>query len=97
MKRLISIDVLRAIAILTMIQVHFVENLSPREASSAALYDLSQFLGTLSAPLFTFLLGLSLWLWLRKQTSSGRSELELSKVVIRRGLAILVLLFSPPL
>jgi uncharacterized membrane protein len=86
MKRLISIDVLRAIAILTMIQVHFVENLSPREASSAALYDLSQFLGTLSAPLFTFLLGLSLWLWLRKQTSSGRSELELSKVVIRRGL-----------
>jgi uncharacterized membrane protein len=86
MKRLISIDVLRAIAILLMIQVHFVENLSQRKASSAMLYDLSQFLGTLAAPLFTFLLGLSLWLWLRKHTSSGRSELGLSKVAMRRGL-----------
>jgi uncharacterized membrane protein len=86
MKRLASIDVLRAIAILLMIQVHFVENLSPREASSAALYDLSEVLGMLPAPLFTFLVGLSLWLWLRRETGLGRSELELSKVVVRRGL-----------
>jgi uncharacterized membrane protein len=60
MKRFASIDVLRAIAILLMIQVHFVENLSPREASSAALYDLSEVLGMLQAPLFGFLMGLSL-------------------------------------
>ena len=66
MKRLASIDFLRAIAILLMIQVHFVENLSKREASSAALYDLSEVLGMLPAPVLTFMVGLSLWLWLRR-------------------------------
>ena len=86
MKRLASIDVLRAVAILLMIQVHFVENLSPREASSAVLYDLSQVLGALAAPIFTFLLGLSLWLWLRRETGLGRVEVELRRVVVRRGL-----------
>jgi uncharacterized membrane protein len=86
MKRFASIDVLRAIAILLMIQVHFVENLSPRVASSAALYDLSEVLGMLPAPLFGFLAGLSLWLWLRRETGLGRRESELSQVVVRRGL-----------
>ncbi|MHC4464625.1 MAG: heparan-alpha-glucosaminide N-acetyltransferase domain-containing protein [Planctomycetota bacterium] len=86
MRRLASVDVLRAIAILLMIQVHFVYNLSPREASTAALYDLSIVLGVLPAPIFTFLVGLSLWLWLRREVALGRSELELSKVIIRRGL-----------
>ena len=61
MKRLVSIDVLRGAAILMMIQVHFVEYLSPREVSSALLYDLSKHLGVLPAPLFMFLMGLSLW------------------------------------
>lgn len=69
-----------------MIQVHFVYNLSPREGSTAALYDMSIILGVLPAPVFTFLVGLSLWLWLLRETALGRSELELSKVVVRRGL-----------
>ena len=75
-KRLASIDVLRAIAILLMVQVHFVENLSPREASSAALYDLSEALGMLPAPIFAFLVGLSLWLWLRRETGLGRRDFQ---------------------
>lgn len=86
MRRLASVDVLRAIAILLMIQVHFVENLSPREASSAALYDLSFVLGALPAPIFTFVVGLSLWLWLWRETALGRSGSELGKVIVRRGL-----------
>ena len=86
MKRYASLDVLRAVAILLMIQVHFVENLSPREASSAWLYDLSSVLGMVSAPLFTFLVGLSLWLWMEREIASNRSRLELGKIVIRRGL-----------
>ncbi|MHC4627577.1 MAG: heparan-alpha-glucosaminide N-acetyltransferase domain-containing protein, partial [Planctomycetota bacterium] len=86
MRRLVSVDVLRAIAILLMIQVHFVYNMSPREASTAALYDLSIVFGALPAPIFTFLAGLSLWLWLRRETALGRNELALSKVTLRRGL-----------
>jgi len=86
MKRLASVDVMRAVAILLMVQVHFVENLSPRLPSSAALYDLSGILGMLPAPTFAFLVGLSLWLWLQRETARGRGESELSKVVVRRGL-----------
>jgi uncharacterized membrane protein len=55
MRRLASIDVLRALAILLMVQVHFVENLSPRDTSAAVLYGLSMALGLLPAPLFSFL------------------------------------------
>ena len=86
MKRFASIDILRGIAILLMIQIHFVENLSARESSSAWLYDLSSTLGTLSAPLFTFLLGLSLWIWMEREKISDRSKQEFGKVVTRRGL-----------
>ncbi|MFH1037548.1 MAG: heparan-alpha-glucosaminide N-acetyltransferase domain-containing protein [PVC group bacterium] len=86
MRRLVSIDILRAIAILLMIQVHFVENLSPREASSEILYQLSALFGLLSAPLFTFLVGLSLWLWLRKEEALGNVGPEAGRFILRRGL-----------
>ena len=89
MKRLVSIDVLRGAAILMMIQVHFVEYLSPREVSSALLYDLSKHLGVLPAPLFMFLMGLSLWLWLRGQAGVARSEQVLNRIVLRRGLTLI--------
>ena len=89
-KYLLSIDIMRAVAILLMIQVHFVENLSPREASSAGLYDLSKGLGTLSAPIFSFLVGLSLWLWLSNQIEAGRKEAEIARVVRRRGILLFV-------
>jgi uncharacterized membrane protein len=88
MRRLASLDVLRALAILLMVQVHFVENLSPRDGSAATLYDLSTALGSLSAPLFSFLLGLSLWLWLRRETGRGRGDLQAGKFVARRGLLL---------
>ncbi len=86
MKRLISVDVLRAVAILLMIQVHFVDNLSPRELSSANLHDWAGTFGSLPAPIFTFLVGLSLWLWLEKQ--ERRHTPNIRKIVIRRGLLI---------
>ncbi len=82
-KYLASIDAMRAIAILLMIQVHFVNNLSPRQASSAALFDLSSDLGSLPAPIFSFLAGLSLWLWLSKE--AGRDAAETRQIVYRRG------------
>ena len=64
-RRLASIDVLRAIAIMLMVQVHFLENLASGE-EFPRVHDLSHALGLLAAPLFTFLTGLSLWLWLKK-------------------------------
>ena len=74
------------VAILLMVQVHFVGNLSPREPSSAWLYDASSWLGVLPAPLFTFVSGLSFCLWTRKQEKKGQSDEAITKVAIRRGL-----------
>lgn len=85
-KRYFSVDVLRAIAILLMIQIHFVENLSRRAASSSILYDISKFLGLLSAPTFTFLAGLSIWLWLKDKSLSSAKVLR--RQAIRRGLLL---------
>jgi uncharacterized membrane protein len=84
--RYLSIDVLRGTAILLMIQVHFVDNLSPRTEGSAWLYDLSAGLGLLPAPLFTFVAGLSYCLWVRKQESLGRRDEDITKITVRRGL-----------
>ena len=55
-----SIDILRASAIVVMVIVHFLENLSGvREWSPDGF----------GAPLFTFLTGMSYWLWLSRSYS----------------------------
>lgn len=60
-----------------MVMVHFVENLSGAVG----------FVPTgVAAPLFTFLSGVSYRLWLNSQEARGRSDSEISKVSIRRGL-----------
>ncbi|MBL6965016.1 MAG: DUF1624 domain-containing protein [Anaerolineales bacterium] len=87
---LISIDILRASAILLMIQVHFVTNLSPRASASAALYDLSTILGMLPAPIFSFLTGFSLWLWLGRETQRGIPEARLRRTTFRRVVFLFV-------
>jgi len=72
-----SIDILRASAIVVMVIVHFLENLSGvREWSPDGF----------GAPLFTFLTGMSYWLWLSGQEARGREDSEISKVTLRRGL-----------
>ena len=64
-----SIDVLRMIAICIMVIVHFVENLS----------GLGHYVpGGFAAPLFSFLVGASYYLWLsscpaRRSVSTGQS------------------------
>jgi uncharacterized membrane protein len=86
MRRYLSIDILRGVAIILMIQVHFVENLSPRESPSGWLYDSSILLGSFPAPFFTFVFGLSYALWVRKQESLRRRDEDITKVALRRGL-----------
>jgi uncharacterized membrane protein len=92
--RLVSIDVLRASAIVLMTLVHFVENL-------AGSYDVESgpFLGAnrywwmptgFAAPLFTFLSGVSYRLWADAQAARGRDSDEVSKITVRRGLFLIL-------
>jgi len=98
--RLVSIHVLRAVAIVLMTLVHFVENL-------AGSYDIESgpFIGAnrywwmptgFAAPLFTFLSGVSYRLWADAQAARGRDGDEISKVTVRRGLFLILfgLLFN---
>jgi len=73
-----SIDLLRTLAIQVMVLVHFSENL--------AGYTLP--ITGLGAPLFSFLSGVSYFLWVQGQQARGRNDKEISKVSIRRGLFV---------
>ncbi len=66
------------IAIFTMVFVHFAENLSGVGLPIAGF----------GAPLFAFLSGVSYLLWVNGQMARGRSDAEISKVSIRRGLFV---------
>jgi uncharacterized membrane protein len=92
MPRFLSIDVLRGVAILLMVQTHFVENLSQRDDVSSVvwLYDLSQWLGMIPASLFTFVSGLSFCLWTRQQRSLETRDDAMTKFAVRRGLFLFV-------
>jgi uncharacterized membrane protein len=96
--RLASVDVLRAIAIVLMTVVHFVENL----AGSWDVVD-GLFLGAsrywwlptgFAAPMFTFLSGASYRLWADAQRARGRTDAELTKITVRRGLFLILLGFA---
>jgi len=89
MRRLASIDILRAFSILFMVQIHFVENLSQGEPPWI-VWTTSKFLGALPAPTFSFLLGMSLYLWVQKKEAQGWSETNIAKSVVRRGLFLFV-------
>jgi uncharacterized membrane protein len=91
--RYLSLDVLRAVAILLMIQVHAVDNFSDRIRHPLYLYNISEFFGYMPAPLFTLLSGLSFSLWLGAQKRLGRSTGEIVKYSVRRGLFLFVLGF----
>jgi uncharacterized membrane protein len=73
-----SIDILRTIAIAVMVMVHFSENLSGYTLPFAGL----------GAPLFAFASGVSYHLWVNGRRAQGSSELEISKVSVRRGLFV---------
>lgn len=74
-----SVDILRTVAIVVMVMVHFPENLSGYTPPFTGL----------GAPLFTFLSGVSYYLWMRSQQKRGVNEEEISKISIRRGLFVI--------
>ncbi len=79
-----SIDILRTAAIFVMVLVHFGENLSGYTPPIAGL----------GAPIFAFLSGVSYVLWVQGQQRKGRSEGEISKMSVRRGLFVFFLGFA---
>lgn len=91
-----SIDVLRSLAIVTMVIVHFVENLSgwygtPGEGGPATS-GVWRPTG-LAAPLFTFLTGVSYRLWVRGREARGDSDDAITRSSVRRGLFLVGLGF----
>lgn len=76
--RYLTIDVLRTVAIMVMVLVHFVENLS------GVVLNISG----LGAPLFSFLVGVSYLLWSEQQQTKVSDEV-ISKITTRRGLFVL--------
>jgi len=79
-----SIDILRTFAIFVMVLTHFAENLSGYKPPIAGL----------GAPVFAFLSEVSYVLWVRGQQRKGRSEGDISKVSVRRGLFVFFLGFA---
>jgi uncharacterized membrane protein len=77
--RFASIDVLRTFAIFVMVLVHFGENLSGYVSPLTGL----------GAPLFAFLSAVSYYLWVQGQIAQGKSQEEISKVSVRRGLFVI--------
>jgi len=74
-----SVDILRTVAIIVMVMVHFPENLSNYVPPFAGL----------GAPLFTFLSGVSYYLWASAQQRRKVPDEEISKISIRRGLFVI--------
>ncbi|MFM1770217.1 MAG: hypothetical protein RJA22_2746 [Verrucomicrobiota bacterium] len=86
--RLLSIDLLRTLAIILMVLVHFVENLSGTPTGTWWLPS------GFAAPVFTLLTGVSYRLWLEAEERRGRSDAEISKRTVRRGLFLLATGFA---
>jgi len=90
-QRYLSIDILRGSAIVLMIQVHFIENLSAPDPDTSWLYYTAQVLGAIPAPLFAFVSGVSYALWVQKQQAEKHRDEEITKISVRRGLFLFLL------
>ena len=78
MPRYASIDLLRTVAIVLMVTVHFLENLAGVDWAPAGF----------GAPLFGFLVGVSYRLWLQAQIARGRTDGQISRSTLCRGALI---------
>lgn len=73
-----SIDILRSLAIVVMVVVHFGENLSGWTPPIAGL----------GAPVFAYLSGVSWVLWWRGRVAKGAADEEITRTTVRRGLFV---------
>ena len=91
MKRLAYIDWMRGLACVLMFQTHCYDSWLSPEARKSSLYVWSQLGGTLPAPLFLFLSGISFALMTERLREKGIARREIAKTTIRRGAEILAL------
>jgi len=91
MKRLSYIDWMRGLACVLMFQTHCYDSWLSPEARKSALFGWSQLGGTLPAPLFIFLSGISFALVTERLRGKGATPSEIAKSTVRRGAEIFAL------
>ena len=91
MKRLAYVDWMRGLACVLMFQTHCYDSWLSPEARKSTLCVWSQLGGTLPAPLFLFLSGISLALVTERLREKGTARREIAKTTIRRGAEIFAL------
>ncbi len=91
MKRLSYIDWMRGLACVLMFQTHCYDSWLSPEARNSAVFVWSQLLGTLPAPLFIFLSGVSFALVTERLREKRAAPGEIAKTTIRRGAEIFAL------
>jgi uncharacterized membrane protein len=91
LKRLAYIDWMRGLACLLMFQTHCYDSWLRPELHDTQLYKLSQLGGTLPAPLFLFLAGVSFALVTEKLRQKGIDRGAIARQTIQRGLEIFAL------
>lgn len=87
--RLAYIDWMRGLACVLMFQTHCYDSWLSPAARRSSFFTWSQVLGTLPAPLFLFLSGLSVSLVIGKLESAGAAPNKVAATVMRRGAQIL--------
>jgi len=90
-KRIAYIDWLRGFAVLVMFQTHCYDSWLGGSARESGFFRLSQLGGTLPAPLFLFLAGISFALVTDKLRQKGASADEIARTTILRGGEIFLL------
>ena len=90
--RLAYLDWMRGLAAAVMLQGHVMDGWLRPQDRSGEWFWLSQYLGGFPAPIFLFLVGVSLALVLDKMRMEGAGPVELARKVLRRGGWILFLL-----
>jgi uncharacterized membrane protein len=85
---------MRGLAVVIMLQGHLFEGWVRPQDRMGEWFWLTQFLGGFPAPIFLFLVGVSLALVLDRMRARGASSLELAQKVLRRGTWILFLAYA---
>ena len=87
-QRVAYLDWLRGLACLLMFQTHCYDSWLGGAARQGSFIGWSQLVGTLPAPLFLFLAGVSTALMMDRMARKGISPDEVARTVVRRGAEI---------
>lgn len=88
-QRYFSIDILRALAIIFMIQVHIFKFWSKREYP--IIRNIIFFFGSMAGPFFLILAGISFFILVSKKSNDDIKKNEILIIVLKRALFILVI------